>query len=97
MTKTIKYDTDGYFNTKKVLFTFFYINISQFIRNFDGMFDDVCYKKTTNIMHIDGCKNIYFKSFGVSMMGHDCAIIKMKDCLRSPRSSRRLHKYVKIK
>ena len=36
-------------------------------------------------------------NFAVGFITVPTTIIKMKDCLRSPRSSRRLHKYIKLK
>ena len=44
------------------------------IRNFTGMFDDGLYKNATNIMHLEGCKNNYFNSDGVSMMVLGCGV-----------------------
>ena len=49
------------------MFSFFYTNISQLTRNFDGMNGDGNNKKTKR-MYLSVWKDHYFKSAGVSMM-----------------------------
>ena len=52
---------------------FFYKNISQSFRQFDDLFNYNNYKITIK-MNLAGWKDTYFKSAGVTIMGHGCGV-----------------------
>ena len=51
-----------------IVYTFFYSNISEFSRKFEGILDEGVYKTSIQNMHKIGQKENYFKSADVSML-----------------------------
>ena len=43
-------------------------------KTFDEKFNDNNYKKTVRKLHNSGCKNSYFTSVDVAMIGHGCGV-----------------------
>ena len=74
MTTTSKNEVEGSFNWKtsrdNVIYTLFYTNIYEFSGNCEVILDEGMYKIYTYTMHVIGWKADYFKSAGVSMLGH---------------------------
>ena len=54
----------------------FYSDTSKFSGNFQGMLDEVTYKKSIQNMHTIGCKAQCFNSADVSMLDHGCSVSK---------------------
>ena len=54
--------------------TFFYSSISEFVGNFEEVLDEGKNRTTVQTMHKLCWKPKYFKSAGVSMLGHSCGV-----------------------
>ena len=75
---TNKEMVEGTFNFTKpgnnTMHTLFYNNISEFGGNLEGILDEGNYRTTVQTMHSIGWKAQYFKSAGVSILGHGCGV-----------------------